>query len=694
MAAPDLAEDSRAHYLRPAGRTHTPPAVILLDSETRQHDVDGQEIHTLRCWDACMVYRRDRRRQGEVAWSAGQTAAEAAQAIDSWCHTVESAWLYAHNVGFDMVVTNLPAELVALGWELSSRFGLGSGVMWLVLHKGRRVTARADASSRGGAAPTRVKWAHTLTIADSVSLFPKPLGELDQHTPVAKPPLPGPGAPAEAWAARCHADTDILRHLVCDLMDWWDANDMGSWSVTGAALGWQTYRRTLGPREMVIDHDPAVIAWERQAIYGGRRDVFRVGQLTPGRYGEVDFEAAYPTIAATYPLPARIACRITDAHRVAAVRGRVPAGMLAEVTITTDSPRWPMRTPLGIFYPVGTFRTVLAAPDIKAAADAGALAAVHDGYLYTMTGHLRPWARQVLRWADQHNGAVPGAVRVAAKLWSRAVIGKFGQKGWRTDPYYGPPSDAWVVEDVIRLDGGPPGMATGLCGTWYVSYPTERGEHERPAVLAFVEAHVRARLGQVIAGPFGAAVVQCDTDGVMVSHVMLRQLAGEAGRRWRRGEQVPLGHDHVLSVWNEASWPLVMRDKTEFTRAVIYGPQHVILDGKPRMAGLPRGAWSIGGDRWAARLWPGLLWQSQREKPGEYARPVQPYLIVGPYAQGWVLADGTVRPVEAVADLGGTNHVQPWEKTRWAAAGDQLGPSQAKWTERIGKGTEDESCRT
>lgn len=689
MQLPQIDPAGRAHYLKPVGRTHTPAAVICLDSETRHHYRGRDEIHTLRCWSASLTRRRDRRRPGEVSWAAGTTVQKSADTIDAWASSVESVWLYAHNVTFDMVTTDLPAQLAARGWVISSRFGLSGGSMWCVLHKGRRESVRSDRCSRNGQPEMRVKWAHTLTIADSASIFPWPLAELAPMTGVEKPPLPADGDSPWVWAYRCYSDVRILAGLILPLMDWWDANDMGPWSVTGAGLGWQTYRQTLTLRQMVIDHDPGVLAWERQAVYGGRRDVFRVGELTPGRYGEIDYQGAYPTIAANCLLPAKLACPVTDDHRRLAMRGKVPIGMLAEVTITTDVGRWPVRTKSGVFYPAGTFRTILAAPDIQAAADAGALAAVHDGYLYTMTGHLRPWARRVLDWAKGTDDSVPGPVRVAAKLWSRAVIGKFAQRGWRTIAWVGPPGDGWCVEDTSDLYTGQRGVITGLAGVYYLSWADQVGEHERPALLAFVEAHVRARLGALIAGPFGTAVIQCDTDGLMVSHTMLRQLAAKCGRTWHKGKERPLGTEHVLSMWNEASWPLVMRDKTQFRRAVVYGPQHVELDGRARFAGVPKGAWPTGEGKWAARLWPGLLWQSQHGPPGGFARPVQGYLVVGPYAAGWVLDDGTVRAAEVSLDEGGTTTLLLWEKTRWAAAGDRLGPHQARWAEGLWEGDHD-----
>lgn len=671
--------DGSAHYLKPAGRTYTPAAVIFFDTETHQDQRQALEVHTLRLWEAQIVRRRDRRRAGEHLTATGTEAEPLAVSIDAWASYGESTWLYAHNVGFDLTVTRLASHLGDLGWVLSSRFSVGGDSIWAVMHKGPREKTVTEQRGRQKVTRTRTVWAHTLTIADSGSLFPGPLADLGQHVGIAKPMLPAEDDSHEAWAARCHADVDILRVAVLTMMDWWDAQDLGHWTVTGAGQAWQCYKRTLAPRQLVIDHDPQILEIERRAVYGGRRDAFRTGPLPPGRYAEVDFTAAYPTVAASFPLPAKVACPISDEHRRLALRGRVPGGMLAEVTICTSVPRWPVRAGGRVLYPVGRFKTTLAAPDIQAAADAHVLEAVHDGYLFTLTNHLRDWARQVLEWVNDKTGKIPAVVKVWAKLASRAVIGKFGQRGWSTVPYVGPPCDGWSVEQTSDLNTGMRGVITGVNGDYWLSWADQRGEHERPAVLAWVEAHVRCRLGAVIAGPYGAGIVQCDTDGVMVSHTVLGQLAAALPDRWTGGRSTPAGTPEIIEAWNDSAYPLQFREKTQFARGVVYGPQHVILDGKPRFAGVPKGAWQTGESTWMARLWPGLTWQSQHGVHDGYARPVQPYRVSGTYAAGWTLADGATRPAETDISPDGATVLLHWKQTRWAHLGLVLAPVQSAW---------------
>lgn len=633
----------------------------------------------MRLWEAKRVLRRDRRRPGEVSTSTGWTAAEFAKQVDSWASYPESCWLYTHNLTFDLTVTALAWHLGQLGWVLSSRFAIGGDSMWCIFHKGAKVSTARDTRRGVTTIRERTKWLHTLTIADSASLFPGPLAQLADHVGIAKPDVDFATATDAEVAERCHADVEILSAAVLQLMDFWDERDLGNWTVTGAGQAWQAYKRTLNPRQVVIDHDPGIIELERAAVYGGRRDIFRWGNLPPGRYAEIDFEAAYPTVAAEFLLPARVACQVNDGHRQAALRGRVPMGMLAEVTICTDVPRWPARIGGMVFYPVGRFRTVLAAPDIEAAARAHCLEAVHGGVLFTMTAHLKTWARQILSWIRDKTGAVSGAVKIWAKLGSRAVIGKFAQKGWRTLPYCGPPCDGWSVEHTIDYHTGTKGVITGVNGEYFLSWADQRGEHERPAVLAFVESHVRRLLGAIIAGPFGPAVVQCDTDGLAASHTVLERLAADLGPKWHHGRQVPRTADDVIAYWNDQSHPLRMREKTQFARAVVYGPQHVVLDGHPRFAGVPKSAWQTGEASWLARLWPGMTWQARNAALGEYARPVQPYLVTGPYAQAWCLADGAVRAADVDIGPDGQTYLLAWKQTRWAAAGAVLGPRQARW---------------
>ena len=650
-------DSKAAHYLKPTKGGTTPGTVMFLGLSGR---IAGGPTGDAGCevaWDAQCVYRRHRRHAGEIVEAAGAGQAELATQLDEWACTAEAAWLYAYDTVAMLNATQLAEELTGLGWELSRQFGTSARAMWVVLHKGKRVKARNDRTGPDGNPAQRVTWSHTLTITDGQAL-----------NIIA-------GGDVEACKLHAHA----LARPVLTLMDWWDREGLGRWSVTGAALGWTSYRSTLREKQVVIDHDPDIIAYERRAVYGGRRDVSVVG--TPGapQYAEMDFEGAYPTIAAECPLPCAYGGQIDPSNIDPKAFHNPSVGIIADVTIMTGEARWPCRIDGKVFYPVGTFRTTLAGPDLAEAWDKGVVVEVHEVHWYRMSRHMGSWGAWVKGLISSPIEVLPDPVRRAAKHWSRAVIGKFAQRGWSTKPWVGPPCDGWVIEETPIL-GKPHRVVTvGLDGVYYLSEADQRGDHERPAVLAFVEAHVRTRLSKLINGRYRHAVVQWDTDGLIVSLPRLSALAIDQGfTRSQFGREVA-DVDGLIEHWCEQSAPLVIRQKTVMDRIVLYGPQHVVSDSLVKLAGVPRGAVLVRPRVYRADVRPRLGKAGPDDPSGLGEVKSAEFTINGPYAAGWVLESGDVRPPETWVDDDGVNHLVPWHETRWARDGEQLGQLQALW---------------
>jgi hypothetical protein len=646
-----------AHYLKPTKAGTTPGTVMFLSAVAERAPAQGADSAAGVVWEAVCHYRRHRRYAGEVVEQAGCGGAELAARLDAWASTAEAAWCYAYDTVSVLNATSLAEELTGLGWELSRQFGTSSRAMWVVLHKGKRTKTRTDRTGADGEPAQRITWSHTLTICDAQALNIIPGGDV----------------------AAVKADAHALAAPVLTLMDWWDREGLGRWSVTGAALGWTSYRASLKPKQVVIDHDPELIAYERKAVYGGRRDVAVVG--TPGapQYAEMDFEGAYPTIAAECPLPCAYGGEIDVTHLDPKHYHNPSVGIIAEVTVATGEARWPCRIEGKVFYPVGVFRTTLAGPDLAEAWDKGAIVEVHAAHWYRMSRHMGSWGAWVKDLIASGPDVLPDPVRRAAKHWSRAVIGKFAQRGWSTRPWVGPPCDGWTIEETPILGKAHRVVTVGLDGVYFLSEADQRGDHERPAVLAFVEAHVRTRLSRLISGPYGHAVVQWDTDGVIVSLPRLGALAVDQGfTRSQYGREVP-DLDRLVDHWCNLSYPLVIRQKTVMDRIVLYGPQHVVADSLVKLAGVPRGAVLVRPGVYRADVRPRLGRTGPDDPAGIGPVRTAEFTINGPYAAGWVLEDGIVRPPETVLGDDGINRLVPWAETRWAIGGDVLGPLQALW---------------
>lgn len=639
--------DTPVHYLRENARNWSPAAVIFTDSETRWSNTDAGELHTLRLWSARMIDRRPpkgaRPRDERAAGTSGQ---QLAQAVEHLTRGRESTWLYAHNLAFDVVTTRLPQHLVSRGWTCTDAAMAGKSP-WFRFAKGRK----------------------SLALVDSWSWLPWGLAEIGERIGHPKLTLPGNDDTDAAWAARCADDVDILTEAMTQLLDWWDRDKLGNWTLSGPASGWNAFRHRPPAVRTVIDPDPAKVRQDRLAGHGGRRGVWSLGHHENGPYVELDFTAAYPTIARDCVLPVGRAYSFAGLPLDDPVLTSPTWGITARCLLRTDVDRWPVRLPAGTWYPVGEFWTDLAGPDITEAARLGALVEVGPGQAHKLGAGMATWAAWCL---DVQHGRDPGAPPIAqlvAKNWGRAVIGRWAMRGYERRQLGPAPGSGWGIEQGWDHGTDTPGTITDIAGVrWWVS---ESGtpDNAYPAIWAWVEAEVRVRLGRAIAALGPGAVLQCDTDGMIVN---LRTV----GTRGAGGHLVaPAGLSRVgrlnwcLDQINPVTAPLDLRVKRRLTHVDILGPQHVQTEAQRRFAGMPRSASEVEPGVFRAKTWPGLAWQLGHAPAAGYLRPEVTYRIRGPYPTGWITADRRVVPVECEVGPDGSTRIVPWHRSRYAAAG-------------------------
>lgn len=684
------------HYLSSNDSTWTPPALLTLDTETKVIQ-EYPEIQALRCWHVRADYRPGKQRlPGEHVEGSGLADTDLARRVSRWADKWAETWVYAHNLNFDLTVTKLPLLLAGHGWETTD-MALDGARPWMILHHGNR----------------------KLVIADSYSVWPLPLSALATATGIIKPPLPDDDD-ITTWTARCAADTLILHTALLQVMDWHDTNQLGRWALTGASTGWNTMRhlqtaktskraRTArvkaglpgvdpAAQPVVIDPSPDARAHDRLAIYGGRRETWRWGKLPPGTYHELDFERAYQTIMAGCPLP-RQRGRWFDSLPVDSRLIDDPVqqwGIIAEVELETDSPRWPCRiavtpTPLPpahrtttddpapdqktrVFYPVGRFRTVLAGPDIAEARRLGCLRAVGRGQVHQLGYAARPWAQWSM--TAQDDPQTPPVVRLALKHQGRAVAGKWAARTWDKTVIGLSTTYGWAYEEVYIHETRTRGAIIDLAGTKFLSIPGSDSDNAYPAVLAWIESYTRVALSRAVDQLGAAIVIQCDTDGMIVDTTALTR-ADQENQATADHESFPRGGlNSALAAVCARTVPLKLRAKTAYRSLEVTGPQHLTLDGHKRWSGIPGNAQRQPDGSYQAWTWPKLAWQLAHGDQRGYTRVVQSYRLADSYAPGWLLDNGTVAAPEARQDPHGRPELTPWAESRYPAHGARLAPQQ------------------
>lgn len=604
------------HYLRPNDDVWSPAHVAFVDTEADERDVPGGSELRMTLWCAATVDRtRQRQSMSAWRWGSGRDPASLADWIDHRAQLVKELWVFAHNLGFDLSVTQLPERLTRCGWRCTD-FHISDESCYFRMAKGGR----------------------RLVLTDSFGWLSLPLLQVGALVGVAKPPLPGPDDGDAAWRHRCRRDVEALAKAMLQVLKWWDDNELGRFGVTGASCGWAAFRHRSPIDRIVIDPDPDGRALERRAMYGGWRETFRVGTFDQGQWTDHDFAAAYPTAAAHHRLPQK---------RLGAFAS-IPAGhpfdtsplhgYIAECVVTTATPCVPVRWAGGVWYPVGTFATVLCSPEVALARRMGATVVVGRGYGYRLGWTLQRWAQWIAKLQSAPPPGQPLVVRPMLKSWGRSVIGKFAARTSRTvatSPALWP---TWHIEKGWNADAAAPIEHVTLGGVERWVMKDQEADNAFPAVTAWVESLVRVALRETIARRPDGAVWSVNTDGWL-----------EAARGAVASPDGP---------WCPA--PYRSQVKGTYSRVELMGPNHVQLDTARRMAGVPRSFTREAPRTYVGRLWPGLRWQLLYGSPGAYRRPERVIRLEQVRANRWVLRDGSTLPVTFALTRDGANEIAPW----------------------------------
>jgi hypothetical protein len=592
---------------------------MTLDTESTWDVTPLGEDHTLRLWSALTVRRRiPHSDQQTYQWGRGETAAELVAEIERRVVGLDTLWVCCHNLSFDLGLTRLPQLLSERGWQPQVQ-SLSPGAPWMRLGRGTK----------------------RVTFIDSFTWLPVSLAVLGEMVGVAKPDLPDSDDSPAAWRARCDADVEILATAMLELMAWWDAEKLGHWSVTGPASGWNALRHRDDLPAILIDPDPDRRAFERSAIYGGRREAYHVGKLSGGIYRDEDIHGAYPGVARDHPLPFRCAGHFPQmgAAKFAKLPGNL--GVIAHCTVRDARGHVPVRVGGEVFFPTGDVATTLASPEIRRLVELGVQVDIGPGYLYWLSKGYGGWARWVMALADGQLEGAPAVARVTGKHWSRAVIGKFAQHVSSVERIGPSQFSGWHVERGWDADAKTDFQVVHMAGEMYHVDPDQESENAFPAVLAFVESYVRCQVDIMVREMPGGNVLQVDTDGCL-----LEQTGRNDSADWARAR---LGID--------------LRCKSVVSSVEILGPQHLWIGGESRLSGVPRGAARVTEDTYVGRIWPGLTWQLSQAGSEGYRRPLASVRIVGPYTHRWVFVDGSTRAVACHIESGVTVIESPTAET-------------------------------
>ncbi len=419
--------------------------------------------------------------------------------LDFWefalnqCGPRWSTWIFAHNVSFDLLQTHFAILFQRGELEIDKPRA-----------KRKRDTTNGTANNQRGIVviedpPTIIGCKHLpsggrFVVVDSLNWFRCKLSEMGAACGIDKIEGIERNAPDSEWMERCRVDVAILERSMCNYLQFCLDSKLGvfKYTVSGQALA--AFKHGRMPFPPCYHDNDKVKALERRGYFGGRTTVFKTGKHEETVY-HLDVSSLYPSVMKGNLYPQRLKRCDIRPHPFGMAPSIDFAASVADVCLKTDTPLYPYRTKTDVLYPVGTFRTVLCGPELKAAVESGHVTAWASWAEYDLAPMFDKYVDDF--WAMRQRFEASGNLLYArfCKLMLNGLYGKFGQRspGWEecTTLYPDRPFRQWIERDgttgeieCFRQIGN------------VIQRKVERGEHFRsfPAIAGFVTALARRKM--------------------------------------------------------------------------------------------------------------------------------------------------------------------------------------------------------
>jgi hypothetical protein len=421
-------------------------------------------------------------------------------------------------------------------------------------------------------------------MVDTSSVWPVTLHTIGKWFGLGKPELPGPDAPIEDWIARCEADVLITRTAVMAYLAWIEEAQLGNWQFTGAGMAFTAYRHKFMSHKLLVHSDADALAAEKRAMWTGRCEAYWHGSINYQEVQEWDFETQYARIARDTLVPTQLVGPIGPRAPWREALDNPSLALLAEVTITTDTPTVPTLHDGRILWPVGTFRTTLWGPELEAAMADGASVTFHNGFLYRTAPALRDMAAWIIDSLHAPDAECPLWRKAILKTWSRTWIGRFAMTyktwdDWGVMPQLGAERRT-LIDDI---EGATYDLMHVGHDLWREAGEVEWGQY-MPAITGYIMAVARVRLWRLVRRMPPGSVMYVDTDSMIITDKFQDEIAAVA--------QIGIGDG--------------LRLKSTYRGFSIRGPRQIVTGDRVRMAGVPILAQRVGPDDYAGSVWESL----------------------------------------------------------------------------------------
>lgn len=469
--------------------------------------------------------------------------------LDKFCLVSKRVTVWTFDLPQQLRVSQALTHLPKLGWHLETVV-LEPGAAWALFKDGKRSLMFCDLK-----AWTPYDWERVQNAA---------MGKNDLSK------LPRVGGDSVATMAFNRAQ--IIREAVTQLLAWIESDNLGVFRPTGSGQSYSAFRRSYLQDRILVHDDMARLVAERTAMWSGRTEAWRHGNIRGGPFLELDMKAAYTRIASECNVPTVAMGQVYKPNVKQLLKRTDRYAFLCHVKVETETPVIPASGGQHVFWPVGNFESWVWDPELRLLDTYATRVTVTRAYKYRVAPALQNFSSYVLSVLDQPPENTLGIPSLVLKHWSRTLVGRFGlrYRSWIPFSYDNDPD----LSMITFIDADSSYMTDMLCvgkDMLLLGDLTESVESV-PQIPGWIMSECRRRLWETMCEIGLDRVVYVDTDSIIVDT--------RNDRTWERAMLHRYG-----KVW---------ASKARHAKLHVSGPRNLTVDSDRRMSGLPLGAIQSG----------------------------------------------------------------------------------------------------
>lgn len=511
-----------------------------------------------------------------------------------------AVYIYAHNIGFDIRVLDLPDKFAKLKWISKPPIINNRVFLWSV------------ENDRG-----------KIHFVDTANYGVSTVDNLGRDMGIKKLDIDFETGTEDELYIYCLRDVEVIERFIIEYLTFLNTYKLGAYALTIASQSMSAYRHKFLMNDIHIHTKNEAIELERKAYYGGRVEALYIGKKTGEDYYYLDYNSMYPYVMKNYKVPVKLKGYTTETP-VNYLKARLSRSYcIARVLIETDEPAYPLRSKSKLIFPVGKFVTTLHDIELRHAIKNNHIKAVYECAVYDAEYIFTKYVDFFYSLKERFTVENNRSWRFITKLFLNSLYGKWGQINTvRKEIGECDYNLTWRLP-MHNVETGEYFTEFAWCGKIYREIKGGETSFSFPAIAGAVTAYARYTLFSALSKAGRENTIYMDTDSLVVNKHGLNNLKDMMS-------ETSLGGLKIEQQSNSVE---------------IFGAKDYVFGGKAKKKGVPRSAEQIGKNSWRYLQFQGMItWLNG----GAKGHPTGKYTVKSrksKYDKGIVSSNGIVHPL-------------------------------------------------